>query len=113
MLLRILLVGVSNPHAAFALTKAFSPFRIRTGVILPLLAVLFVAIPFRGVARLVATCPTLSCRLPEPGAPVIEQFTTVAAVLTRESAPDVLRCRSSRITGLTLDYWSRAAMAPH
>ena len=103
-LLNILFVGVSNPQAALALTKLFSPFRIRTGVILPLLAVLFVVIPFRGVARLVAVCPPLSRRLaPDAGVPTITQFTTNAEVVTRTSAPDGLRPRSPSITGLALD----------
>lgn len=103
-LFNILFVGVSNPQVALALTKLLSPFRIRTGVILPLLAVLFVVIPFRGVARLAAVCPPLSRRLvPDAGVPTIIQFATNAEVVTRASAPDELRPRSPRTTGLTLD----------
>jgi hypothetical protein len=102
ILLRILLEGVSNPHAVFALTNPLSPFRIRTGVTLPLLVTLLVAIPFRGVAEVVVVCPTLSRRLPKPGVPVIPQFTTSAGVVTRAGVPDRFQGRSLRITGLMM-----------
>jgi hypothetical protein len=98
-LLRILFVGVSNPHAAFALMKELSPFRDntgvdRTGVNLSFLPVLLDAIPFRGDTTFAAAGPTLFLRLADPGVPTMTQFATMAAVVTRASAPDGLRCRS-------------------
>lgn len=87
ILLSILLVGVSNPHPAFAVVKlALSPLAEspRTGVMRPLPAVLLAATPLRGVL----TVPVMPSRRPPlgPGVPTMLKFAASTAPMTRASA---------------------------